>query len=137
MSVGEQIRRLRTARNLTQKELGALCGMADSAIRRYESGRGGNPTQATLQRIANALEVPIGELLGMSDVDAFIAEFDEKTQAEFLNDELKRRLDRSLEKLSETGRMEAVKRVEEMTYIPDYQKQKTPPEAPEEAPEGE
>lgn len=99
--------------------------------------RGKNISVDMLQSIANALEVPIGELLGMSDVDAFIAEFDEKTQAEFLNDELKRRLDRSLEKLSETGRMEAVKRVEEMTYIPDYQKQKTPPEAPQEAPEGE
>ena len=63
MSIGEQIRRLRTARNLTQKELGTLCGMADSAIRRYESGRGGNPTQSTLQRIANALEVPVSSLM--------------------------------------------------------------------------
>ena len=136
MSIGEQIRRLRTARNLTQKELGALCGMADSAIRRYESGRGGNPTQSTLQRIANALEVPIGELLGMSDADAFVAEFDDKTQTDFLNDELKRRLDRSLKKLSDTGRVEAVKRVEELAYIPEYQKQKSPPAASQGATEG-
>ena len=37
--------------------------MADSAIRRYESDRG-NPTEKTLQKIANKLEVPLSELTG-------------------------------------------------------------------------
>lgn len=136
MNTGQIIKSKRQAAQLTQEQLAQRSGVATVTIRQYETGKR-QPRLEQLQSIANALEVPIGELLGMSDVDAFIAEFDEKTQAEFLNDELKRRLDRSLEKLSETGRMEAVKRVEEMTYIPDYQKQKTPPEAPQEAPEGE
>ena len=48
---------------LTQAQLGARCGMADSAIRRYESGRG-NPTINTLERIATALDIPVGELIG-------------------------------------------------------------------------
>ena len=62
LSIGERIRALRTECNLTQKELGNLCGMADSAIRRYESGRG-NPTEKTLQRIASALGCSVGYLV--------------------------------------------------------------------------
>lgn len=62
--IGERIKKARKEQGLTQAQLGARCGgMADSAIRRYESGRG-NPTLETLQRIADALDVPVGELLG-------------------------------------------------------------------------
>lgn len=60
--IGERIRIARRAAKLTQAQLGARCGMADSAIRRYESGRG-NPTVETLQRIADALDIPAGELI--------------------------------------------------------------------------
>ena len=61
MPVGDRIRAIRTERGLTQKELGELCGMADSAIRRYESNRG-NPTQKTLLKIAKALGVHLRDL---------------------------------------------------------------------------
>ncbi|NBI19176.1 XRE family transcriptional regulator [Neglecta sp. X4] len=61
MPVGDRIRAIRTERGLTQKELGELCGMADSAIRRYESNRG-NPTQKTLLKIAKALDVHLRDL---------------------------------------------------------------------------
>lgn len=61
MPIGENIKKLRIEKGLTQKQLGDLCGMADSAIRRYESGRG-NPTEKTLKRIAAALNVPWYEL---------------------------------------------------------------------------
>lgn len=60
--IGARIRAIRLLRELTQKQLGDLCGMADSAIRRYESGRG-NPTEKTLKRIANALGVSVQDLL--------------------------------------------------------------------------
>ena len=63
MNIGERIKKARLAAGYTQAKLGARCGMADSAIRRYESGRG-NPTLETLQRIADALDVPVGELIG-------------------------------------------------------------------------
>ena len=64
MTVGEMIKELRIHKGLTQKQLGELCGgMADSAIRRYESGRA-NPKLGTLKKIADALEVTIDILLG-------------------------------------------------------------------------
>ena len=63
MTIGERIKTLRKGNNLTQKQLGELCGMADSAIRKYESGKI-SPKRQTLQKIANALEVSEWELLG-------------------------------------------------------------------------
>ncbi|HJB57566.1 MAG TPA: helix-turn-helix domain-containing protein [Candidatus Flavonifractor intestinipullorum] len=62
-SIGARIKQVRLSRGLTQAQLGARCHMADSAIRRYESGRG-NPTFETLQRIADALEITVEYLVG-------------------------------------------------------------------------
>lgn len=64
MTTGERIRAIRIEKKLTQKQVGDRCGMADSNIRAYELGKA-NPKIETLQRIATALEVPIGFLLGM------------------------------------------------------------------------
>ena len=63
MDIGDRIRSVRMARGLTQSDLGKRSGMADSAIRRYESNRV-NPTATTLQRIAAALDVSVDYLLG-------------------------------------------------------------------------
>lgn len=55
------IKKYRTEKGLTQKRLGELCGIADSAIRRYEAGNA-NPKIETLQKIADALDVSIYDL---------------------------------------------------------------------------
>lgn len=60
-SIGQNIKKIRLNKNMTQKQLGDLCGMADSAIRRYENG-GANPKIETLGKIAQALNVSIGDL---------------------------------------------------------------------------
>ena len=39
MSIGQRIKDRRISLGMTQKQLGELCGMADSAIRKYESGK--------------------------------------------------------------------------------------------------
>lgn len=62
MPTGAKIKEIRKQKGLTQKQLGDLCGMADSAIRRYENGNA-NPKIETLQKIARALEVPLYKLL--------------------------------------------------------------------------
>ena len=63
MSAGEQIRRIRKARNLTQKQLGELCAIAEPTIRRYELGKL-NPKYETLEKIAAALHTSVGVLQG-------------------------------------------------------------------------
>lgn len=61
MTVAENIKRIRKDRHLTQKQLGELCGIAESTIRRYELGLL-NPKLETIQKIADALKVNIYEI---------------------------------------------------------------------------
>lgn len=62
MTIGEKIRMIRKEKGLTQKQVGERCGMADSAVRKYESGAI-HPKLETIFRIAAALEVEPIELL--------------------------------------------------------------------------
>lgn len=58
MTVGENIKKLRKKRGLTQKQLGELCGIKEANVRKYELDKA-NPKIETIERIAQALEVPI------------------------------------------------------------------------------
>ena len=62
MPTGTRIKELRKQKGLTQKQLGELCGMYESQIRKYENGNA-NPKIETLQKIAFVLGVPITELI--------------------------------------------------------------------------
>lgn len=62
MTIGENIKRIRKEKGLTQKQLGDLCQMADSAVRRYELGKS-TPKIQTLHKIAKGLGVPVQALV--------------------------------------------------------------------------
>ena len=66
MLTGEKIKKTRKQKKMTQKQLGELCGIADSNIRKYENGKQ-NPKFETLAKIAKALDVSIIELLDNDD----------------------------------------------------------------------
>lgn len=72
VTTGEKIRHLRLEQNLTQKALANKCGMYESQIRKYETGKA-NPKIETLQKIADALNVPINEL--RSDIAVMVDKF--------------------------------------------------------------
>ena len=61
--VGSRLKKMRIERNLTQAELGNKMGIADSAIRRYESNKV-MPRPKTIERFANALNCRISDLSG-------------------------------------------------------------------------
>ena len=65
MNIGEKIRAIRKEKGMTQKQLADICKMADSAIRKYESGQV-VPKMEMIERIANALEVPAAQLMNRS-----------------------------------------------------------------------
>lgn len=67
MTVGENIRRIRQERHLTQRQLGEMVGASEAYIRAYESGRR-NPKLSSLEKIAEALAVN-PEVLANSDFD--------------------------------------------------------------------
>lgn len=71
MNKGENIKKFRKERGLTQKKLGELCNIAESTIRRYEIGDL-NPKLETIMKIAEALEVPYFHLLDESDRNAIV-----------------------------------------------------------------
>lgn len=55
IELGLQFRDARVARDLSQRELSERSGVRQADISRIERGAG-NPTEATLQRLASALE---------------------------------------------------------------------------------
>jgi transcriptional regulator with XRE-family HTH domain len=58
----EQLKRLRTEKGLSQAKLAVMAGMDPATLNRLEQGKG-NPSLRTLERVANALDVNLAELL--------------------------------------------------------------------------
>lgn len=124
MTVGERIRAARVKHQMTQRELGERCGIAEPTIRRYELGKL-NPKLGTVQRIAAAMGIPTSSLLDISsqvqpENDDGMAE-----QTPFEMDIYQKRVKRLLahfSKLNDKGQVEAIKRLTEMARLPEYQK---------------
>jgi transcriptional regulator with XRE-family HTH domain len=63
-TIGERIKRLRHGAGMTQDDLAAAAGVSTDLIRRLEQGRRHTASIGSLHRIAAALDVDLGELLG-------------------------------------------------------------------------
>lgn len=63
ISLGENIKKLRKNKGLTQDKLSEITKISIASIQRYESGKR-QPNIQTLNKIAIALDVPLNELLG-------------------------------------------------------------------------
>lgn len=61
--VGRYIKMVRHEKGLTQKQLVELCGIDEANIRKYENEKL-EPSLPTLRKIASALQVPLGILIG-------------------------------------------------------------------------
>ena len=118
------IKKYRTEKGLTQKRLGELCGIADSNIRKYESGNQ-NPKIETLQKIADALEIPVTRLsskilISNEELELELSKYGlEKLVPESKEERI---VLENCKKLNETGKKEAAKRVEELTHLEKYTK---------------
>ena len=66
--IGDKIKELRLRNGLTQKSLGEKCGIAEPTIRKYELGKL-NPKVETVKKIADALNVPVSEIMDWSKFD--------------------------------------------------------------------
>ena len=73
MTTGQRIKKFRKRAGMTQKELGEKLGLSFQSVAQWENNLR-NPKEETLQKIANALEISIYELKGLSDSEAFMAE---------------------------------------------------------------
>jgi transcriptional regulator with XRE-family HTH domain len=166
---GNNIKKIRKEKGLTQSQLGKKCGIDEANIRKYENGKL-TPKTETLQKIALALQVDLAELddrflslfhsmqtqkvlmlqiaklqeslhsdaLCEEDRTELLMSLQEKeenlksiTHVVDLQWEEKKEHDRKSQeeqilkdyrKLNDEGKKEAMKRVNELTEVPKYQK---------------
>ncbi len=64
MTIGNKIKEIRKDKHISQKDLGEKLGVSAAMIGQYETGVR-NPKFETLEKIANALGVPVTEFLGI------------------------------------------------------------------------
>lgn len=60
--LGENLKRIRTAKNISQGKISRILKTDKSFISNIENGKT-NPTLATIAKLAKALDVPIAELM--------------------------------------------------------------------------
>lgn len=70
LAIGEHIQRFRKAALMTQDDLAAAAGVSTDLIRKLEQGRRHTASITSLHRIAGALDVDLGELLGRVSMPA-------------------------------------------------------------------
>lgn len=67
MSIGDNLKKIRKNKKMTQEDFGKLVGLSTNTVQRYELGKR-QPTIETINKIAGALGVSINELID-SDYD--------------------------------------------------------------------
>ena len=129
MPIGEKIKKARTDAKMTQKELAEKCGMADSAIRKYESGKV-TPKLDTIAKIARAMGLYAGDLVDAGQWGQVQPGEDSETASA-----AESQLIYHFRTLNDNGQTVAVERVQELAQIPAYQRHAEPtqdvPSAPD------
>lgn len=62
IAIGSRIKKIRTAKNMSQQRCASICDFEKSNLSRIESGRT-NPTLLTLRKISIALGVKLSDLV--------------------------------------------------------------------------
>lgn len=142
MTLGERIRSARIDSGLTQKQVADACGMADSAIRKYESGKI-TPKLETLRRISNAINADIVYLISgqtteevqrgiIIDADMELRTILENLQTKSENKSFDEQVAwrntvahvlKLLDGFNATGWKKAIERLEELAEVPSYRRQ--------------
>jgi len=123
--LGEQLKKLRLSKHMTQDELAAAVGTTKASISNYERGQR-NPPVSILNSIAAALDIQ------SSDLVSYMLEEEKNDEytpiipiTPMVNSEtpiLYTKLMAVFNKLSDEGRQTAIKRLEELSMLPMYQR---------------
>lgn len=140
IKIGSRIKELRIEKGIKQKDMAGMLGVSVSTYSNYENGYR-EPSMDIIEKAAKILEVKIDELIGRSLTDAYLqaiikinpsfqSSFDNvrSAAAAVLENELKpdsvlTKVSRYFEKLNSKGKIEAIKRIEELTHIDKYTKE--------------
>ena len=146
MAIGEKIKTIRKAHHVTQKQLSLATGLAEITIRQYEANKY-SPKVENLRKIATALGVSVSEFLEPGQI---LREYDsnDDTWNTLTMDEhgnVKQHIQtqvtlntcypninqqtllRYFDLLNGKGQKEALKRIEELSQLPQYSISNEPP----------
>lgn len=132
MTVGEQIKALRTDRGLTQKQFGALCHINEVQIRKYERGEV-TPKMDTIKKIADGIGITPFELVGVEWADMQLGKeglselrtgINNLESVEAMFGEKAAELVGHFTGLNDLGQAKALEYVSDLTEQPKYEKQK-------------
>lgn len=130
MTVGKNIRRIRKEKGLTQSAFAKRLGVTPAMISQYENSSV-PPKVKTMENIARQLGVPISELLEGEEILDIFQDFRNPLKSlEEIGTDIKnnmeqrvlREIEGNLHRLNNTGKLEAAKRVEELTHVDKYTK---------------
>lgn len=105
--MSDRIKQRRKIMGLTQEQLGEKLGVKKSAVAKYENGRVENIKRSVIAEMAKVLDCSPCYLMGWDDDKSLNTEDIPKILAYY-------------NQLNDIGKHEAEKRVEELTYIPQY-----------------
>ena len=135
MNIGNEIRRIRKNRGMTQAQLAEAVGMAINSIRLYESGKR-IPSIDVRIELAQKLDCDLQELLTEEEADAFVSQpinqlaetLKERYMefSQFAQDERGQSIIASYYRLNDVGQSEAVKRVGELARLREYRRTEEP-----------
>lgn len=114
MAVGDNIRAERKKAGLTQKELGERLGISPVGIAQWENGLR-TPKIETLQKISDALNVPISKLMEICDDELL------KQVGQLRSRARVSKIEEYLSQLNDEGQEVAVERIRELAEVPRYQ----------------
>lgn len=123
MNYGECIKTARKKAGITQKELAQKSNMAEITIRQYETNKR-EPRTAQLQKIADALEIELSELIGDALAEQYLHTLKRVKQMpdKIIQTVTKGKLLAHYENLNSIGQNKALDYVEDLTKIPEYRK---------------
>lgn len=123
MTIGDTLKQARLNAGLTQKQLGEKCGMADSAIRKYESGKI-KPKIETLKKIAAALNVSVIDLADFDTATEILAEDINQIRMRYGQETPQYyRMIEAFSTLNHTGAEKAAVAVEDLSKVPEYRRE--------------
>lgn len=126
--IGENIKRARRKKGISQEELARAIDATKSTISKYELGHR-QPPLDVLRRIAAALGTTVNWLLPPDNYwedENGVGHTEPMTPAAFeepSEDELREHINESFSTLNHAGQQKAVERVEELTEVPKYRRE--------------
>lgn len=117
--IGNRIKNRRKELNLTLQQIADIVGVASSTIQRYESGNINQLKLPVLESIAKALDINPTWLV-RDDAPMNPVKYSPETVNIKEKNTLESLLLHNFNKLNTSGKNEAIKRVEELTYIDKY-----------------